>query len=148
MKKLFFTVLVGFTIACTGGPEPIYFGEQACHYCKMTIVDKQHAAQAISNKGKVYNFDAIECMVNLELSEDLELHEFRVCNYEDPGMLISVDTSFFLISKNIPSPMGAFLSAFGSKEMAMAKSSSNEDIILNWEQLKGRFKSYLPDPVN
>lgn len=30
----------------------------------MTIVDKQHAAQVVTKKGKAYSFDAIECMVH------------------------------------------------------------------------------------
>jgi copper chaperone NosL len=30
----------------------------------MTIVDKQHAAQFVNDKGKTYNFDAAECLIN------------------------------------------------------------------------------------
>ena len=30
----------------------------------MTIVDKVHAAEIVTQKGKVYKFDATECMIN------------------------------------------------------------------------------------
>ncbi|MCC6725443.1 MAG: hypothetical protein IT258_13125, partial [Saprospiraceae bacterium] len=44
--------------ACTPTAEPISFGEDMCAHCKMTIVDEQFAAEAVSQKGKVYKFDA------------------------------------------------------------------------------------------
>ena len=36
----------------------------------MTIVDRQHAAEAVTSKGKVFKFDAIECMVCLLYTSD------------------------------------------------------------------------------
>jgi copper chaperone NosL len=32
----------------------------------MTIVDKVHAAEIVTKKGKVCKFDATECMINYE----------------------------------------------------------------------------------
>ncbi len=50
--------------SCQPRPEPIHYGQDACDFCRMTIVDKQHAAQMVTEKGRVYKYDAIECMLN------------------------------------------------------------------------------------
>ena len=62
-------VAVGILLlSCTIKPEKINFGSDMCHFCQMTIVDRQHAAQYVTSKGKQFKFDAIECMLN-EFSE-------------------------------------------------------------------------------
>jgi copper chaperone NosL len=45
------------------GPIPFLWGEDACHFCKMTLVQKGYAAQRINEKGKVFKYDAIECLL-------------------------------------------------------------------------------------
>jgi len=37
-----------------------------------------------------------------------------VANYNQPGEMISAENSAYLISENLPSPMGANLTAFAS----------------------------------
>ena len=58
------TILFLSLAACTVAPVPINFGSDGCHFCKMTIVDKQHAAELVTSKGKAYKYDAIECMID------------------------------------------------------------------------------------
>ena len=59
-----------FTVSsCEVKPVPINFGTDTCHFCKMTIVDQQHAAQYVTKKGKQFKFDAVECLLN-DLSEN------------------------------------------------------------------------------
>lgn len=83
----------------------------------MTIVDKQHAAELVSAKGKVFKYDAIECMINdLKKKKDLEIGLLFVNDYASPGTLIDAKIATFLISEQIKSPMGAFLSAFEKKK--------------------------------
>ena len=65
MKSLTSLVLIiSLLSACTPAPKPIEYGSDMCHYCKMTIMDKQHAAELVTDKGKVFPFDAIECMIH------------------------------------------------------------------------------------
>ena len=51
-------------IGCEVKPQEIAYGQDACHFCKMTIVDRQHAAELVTVKGKAFKYDAIECMMN------------------------------------------------------------------------------------
>jgi len=107
----------------------------------MTIVDKQHASQFMTKKGKTFSFDATECMLNhlKELdSETIEL--FLVNDYNAPGKFVDAKNATYLISRNIPSPMGEFLTAFASKQEAESAQKGNGGEVFTWEELKGRFK--------
>lgn len=127
--------------ACKIEPQVIDYGSDGCHFCSMTIVDQQHAAQIVTKKGKAFKFDATECMMNhlKEIGQsDIEL--FLVNDYENPVKLIDATKATYLISKNIPSPMGEFLTAFESREMAEYVQNTNEGKLFTWEELQVRFK--------
>ena len=129
---LFFTML----ISCNVAPEAINYGEDGCHYCKMTIVDKTHAAEVVTDKGKIYKFDATECMVNFMNEFDTsQIALYLSNNYTDPEALIDATKATFLISKNVPSPMGAFLSAFETKEEAQKILDDKGGDLYTWETL-------------
>ena len=124
--------------SCTVEPKDIQYGNVHCHHCDMTVVDKSHAAQYVTSKGRAYFFDAIECMVgklNQERNED-EMAFILVADYSHPGELIDADKAYYVVSKAIKSPMGANLSAFGKKNDAETIISENTGILYSWNQLK------------
>jgi copper chaperone NosL len=130
-----------FLTSCTAKPEPIQYGMDGCSYCSMTIVDRQHASEYVTRKGKVHKFDATECMMNKlreENPDDIAL--YLVTDYTDPGEWVDATKASYLISEHIPSPMGAYLSAFGNREAAERIQSANPGILLSWEDLQARFK--------
>lgn len=126
--------------ACKIDSEPINYGSDACHYCSMTIVDRQHAAQYVTKKGKPFKFDAIECMMHglKEIDED-KIAMYLVDDFSNPGKLIDGTKASYLVSKNIPSPMGEFLSAFENKEAADRVRSEQKGALFSWQELKERF---------
>ncbi len=143
MKKQFVLLFlpVLFLLACNISPQPINYGEDACHYCTMTIVDHQHAAQIVTDKGKAYKFDAIECMLNyLRENEDINPELYLVNDFMNPGQLIDATKATYLISKNISSPMGAYLSAFQTKEAADKTKMKYEGKLYTWEEILDHFK--------
>ena len=76
MKALttFFLFIVILVSSCSVESEEINYGEESCHFCKMTIIDNQHASEVVTVKGKVFKYDAIECMVNdLKQKKDVEI---------------------------------------------------------------------------
>lgn len=132
---LFLLILV--MCACSAGPQPISYGEDACNFCKMTIVDQQHSAEAVTLKGKVYKFDAIECLVHYVSPLDESTFSYLlVANYDKPGILIDAKSSSYLISPNLPSPMGAFLNAFDDANRSAAMQTSMTGELHTWESLK------------
>ena len=134
-------LLTGLLSACQPTYKEINYGSDICHHCKMTIVDKLHAAELVTTKSKVYKFDAIECMAQyISDKSEADFAFFLVNDFNDPGKLIDAKEATFLISKAIPSPMGAFLSAFSASDLAEKMKMEKGGEIFNWESIKQQFK--------
>ena len=128
-------------MSCEVSPKPINYGSDSCHFCSMTIVERQHAAQLVTQKGKTFKFDAVECMVNHLKDVDVATMElFLVNDYQAPGDLIDAKKATFLISKEIPSPMGEYLSAFKSRVEAEHIEDKNNGKLYSWNELLTKFK--------
>jgi copper chaperone NosL len=107
----------------------------------MAIVDNQHAALAMTGKGKTFKFDAIECLIPfLETQPETEFKVITVNDYLSPGDMIPAEESTFLISQSIPSPMGAFLSAFPARDQALTAQRTGGGKIYTWDELLIHFK--------
>jgi copper chaperone NosL len=107
----------------------------------MTIVDKVHAAEIVTKKGKTYKFDATECMINFMKDFDTsEIELYLSNNYTEPESLIDATKATFLICENIPSPMGAFLTAFRAKTDAEKFQTEKGGDLYTWETLLVKFK--------
>jgi len=143
MKLYIYTFFIALFIlnSCSVEPKKIKYGEDHCHYCDMTVVDKTHASEYVTKKGRAYTFDAIECLVNdLNENKNEDMMSFiLVANYSNPGELIPATEATYLISKSIKSPMGANLSAFKLKEKAIGYLNKGDGKLYNWEQLKTKF---------
>jgi len=123
-------------ISCNVSPQAIDYGNDGCHFCRMTIVDKVHAAEVVTKKGKVYKFDASECMINFMKEFDTnEIELYLSNNYTEPEALIDATKATFLISENIPSPMGAFLTAFKNNTDAEKVQKEKGGELYSWNEL-------------
>lgn len=139
MRKLIITascLLLFFTSSCQVKLQEINYGKDGCHYCKMTIVDNQHAAELVTKKGKVFKYDAIECMINdLKQRNKKSVALLFVNDYNKPGEFVKAREATFLISNKIKSPMGAFLSAFSTKKEAQKIQYEMTGDLFTWEEL-------------
>lgn len=142
MNRLLLFLMAGFLISsCKPKSEPIAYGENDCSYCQMTIVDKIHGAQLVTSKGKVYKYDAVECMVMaLKEMDETDMAMILVNHLEEPEALIDATSSTFLISKKLPSPMGGFLTAFASREAAEDALIEYGGELYSWQELKNEYK--------
>jgi len=124
-------------LSCSVEPEKIEFGKDFCHSCKMNIVDKTHAAQYVTSKGKQFKFDSIECLVNELKSKDEQVLAFiNVANYANPGEMIPALKASYVISTAIKSPMGMNLSAFKEEKAALEVLQNHDGVVYTWEILK------------
>jgi len=62
-----------------------------------------------------------------------------VNDYNSPGELLNVNEASFLISEGIPSPMGEYLTAFGTKKNAQKALKEHGGELFTWEELKHHF---------
>jgi copper chaperone NosL len=135
MQQIIKALSLLLLVACSTQPQPMYYGIDACVFCKMTIVDRQHAAQLVTVKGKAYKYDAIECMMNDLKRWDLpDIAHYLVTDYSNPGVLTNAITADFLISEEIPSPMGEFLTAFEKMP------NTYQGVSYDWISLKDEFE--------
>ncbi len=133
-------VMSGLVTSCSVEPVPINYGKDACHFCKMNIVDRQHAAEIVTKKGKAFKYDAIECMMqDRKNREESDIAFYLLTDYANPGSLVDATKATFLITEQIPSPMGANLTGFEKREDAAQTQREKGGELLNWDELKKRF---------
>jgi len=140
--RIISVLLIVFSLtSCKVEPKEINYGKDHCHFCDMTVVEKTHAAEYVTKKGKAYMFDAIECMVrDLDRNTDeADMAFILVADYGNPGKLVAAQDATFLICEKIKSPMGANLTGFGSLELAQTTHEELGGELYNWEQLKTEF---------
>lgn len=137
--KMIMVIIIGMLAACSHAPEPILYGKDACAHCKMTIMDKRFAAEVITAKGKVFKFDAAECMAgflkeNPGIANDAKC-VFLVNDFTRPDQFTDARNSFFLRDSSFASPMGGNLAAFFSRSSAEAAKKDGAAQIYTWLQL-------------
>ncbi|MCU0357058.1 MAG: nitrous oxide reductase accessory protein NosL [Cyclobacteriaceae bacterium] len=136
-------VLTGLATACRVEPEPIVYGTDNCHVCKMTMMDKRFGAEVVTRKGKVYKFDDVNCMMDFLHSGFLQEQEIKyrlVADYAQPDKLVPADEAFYIKSAEIRSPMASQVAAFGSEEAYKNFKKEANGIYLTWGELTTQFK--------
>ena len=139
----FLIFLVIILLGCKPESQPINYGSDMCEFCRMSIVDQRFGSEIVTKKGKVFKFDAVECMINYLNTriEDESKLEFILTNTLDsPGVLVDVKECRFLISKNMPSPMGMYINPFRDGNTAEKNQKENSGEIHDWTDLRAEFK--------
>lgn len=132
---LFLTV---FFYACTPSPEPINYGKDECEHCRMMITDNKYGAEVVSDKGKIYKFDSIECLIEFALEKNMvgdAGQSFLVTDFSKPEILIDAKTAFYVHNDNFRSPMGLNVSAFGSESELISFITANGGKKLSWVEV-------------
>ncbi len=137
--QFIYIIALVFLFSCTIKSEKIQYGQESCHFCKMIIVDSKHGAEIVNNKGKVFKFDAIECMIrysqNSNKPQNIALQ--FVNYYEKPGDFIKASEAIYLKTPSLPSPMGENLTAFKSKNDTILKGNKQW---YTWQQIQDHLK--------
>ena len=142
---ILFALLLCTFVSCSVAPQKIDYGKDACHSCKMAIVDKTHASEIVTKKGKAFKYDAIECMVrNLSAFEEQSVALHLVANYLEAGVLLDATQATYIISDNIRSPMGANLSALETRSAAEQLQKEQGGDLFSWDELRLKFGNPAP----
>lgn len=135
---------LGFFTQCSAQPEPIKFGKDNCHHCKMTLMDTKFGAEILTKKGKVFKFDDVNCVVNFLNTNELkqsEIAQTLVVDFKKTKELVSIEKLFFLQSPKLRTPMSSNIAAFSNEKDLSETQSQFKGEKLNWEQVKGLFKA-------
>ncbi len=123
--------------ACSQEPAEVHYGSDECAHCKMMITDEQFAAQIVTDKGKVYKFDAIECMAVYDQQNESELEGAirYVSDYNNPGNWLDAEEAQFVKSEVVNSPMGESLLGFSSQKEAQEHVNEKPGKLMNWAEV-------------
>lgn len=120
---LLFTVLITFLMSCNVEPVPIKVGADACHFCKMGVVDKRFGAELITKKGKIFKFDDLHCLVEFTKGDGIkneDIKDMYLVGYEEPHGFIAMEKAFLFKSESLRSPMGSNIAAFLTEKQLKA----------------------------
>lgn len=128
--------------ACADGPREVRIGAEECAHCRMLITERRFNAQLLTDRGRTYVFDSIECMAAFlaeatDVSED-RFRSFWVTDFDEPGRWLPVDEARFLKSDHMRSPMGAGLSAYAGAEAASEARALHGGELLSWDEVRRR----------
>lgn len=142
IKQTIYTVslllILHLLAACSAEPQPIPYGQANCAHCNMTVADNRFGAELVNDKGKAIFFDSAECLAAyvLEQPEQNEKASFlMVTDYTNPNQLVEAKKAHFLQSRDLPSPMGMFLTAVEDESAAAQLKQEYGGRLLNWNEV-------------
>jgi copper chaperone NosL len=130
-------------VACTVEPEPLRYGKDACHHCKMTLMDRKFGAEIVTTKGKIYKFDDVNCMLSFHNSGEVEgedLNNVLIVDFSKPEKLIDAKNALYVKSELIKSPMASSIAAFASNNELQQMNETWKGMILSWAELQAEAK--------
>jgi copper chaperone NosL len=136
---------------CQPEAEPIAYGQDNCHHCKMTISDNRYGSETVTTTGKVFKFDSAECMVAFlqDQGNEAKTELVLVTDFLRPNHLIDARLATYLQSPQMPSPMGMFLTAFDSRMAAEEFAQEKGGRLLSWEETRQVVaRNEKPEPVS
>jgi copper chaperone NosL len=131
--------------SCDQQSKPIEYGVDKCEFCRMSIVDQRFGCEIVTQKGKIYMFDAVECMVNYldeNVEDESKLKLMLTNTYDAPGKLTDVKMCTYLQSEQMPSPMGMYLNPFRDSGLASKSQEENTGKLMDWTELRAHFMAY------
>jgi copper chaperone NosL len=140
------SVLVSLMVSCSTGPEPIAYGHDGCAYCEMTIMDQRYGTELVTDKGKIFKFDSVECLVRYLKEGEADHSKVKLIlltPFTHPEMLEDANDSYILHSQGMPSPMGMFLTAFKDEATAQKFRQEKGGKIYSWKELLDQFESLI-----
>jgi copper chaperone NosL len=145
LNKLLNTFLVAFVFvtiitlaSCGSEPEPINYGRDECEFCRMLITDNKYGAELVTEKGKIYKFDSIECMVEFSLVKNTlgdTNNKLLITDFDKPGNFVDARNSVYVKNDEFRSPMGLNVTAFNGELQAQKFVSENGGEKLSWVEV-------------
>ncbi len=135
---------VFFLNACQSGPQPIEYGKDSCDNCKMLITDSRYGSQLVTDKGKVFKFDAVECLgeyiIDNNMTDNVSLY---VTDFFYPETFIDARDAFYLHNDDFRSPMGLNVLATNDKDTLQSFFDEHTGLKLDWSGVLEMIKAEM-----
>jgi len=130
--------------AAPTGPPEIRFGADACDGCGMTIAEPRYAAAAVAEDGalgRMLKFDDIGCLARWEASASATAIRGRWVHDRSTEAWIEAGTATFSQSRDLTTPMGSGIAAFGMASDADVLVTERGGETLSWSAILARARA-------
>lgn len=119
---------------CKSGPVSIEYGKDECAGCKMILVDNHYGTEFITDKGKVFKFDDVNCLVDFMNGKKAPVGKAVIIDFNKPNQFLEADNAVYLKHHKLRTPMGSSLAAFASADAAEAvnRELGGDGKLLRW----------------
>lgn len=124
--------------SCSSGPQPVKIGVDQCSFCKMGISDTRFAAELITQKGKLYKFDDIHCMLSFVSAPEWDkstVKNYYLANFSQPDQWLEAENALLLKSDQLKSPMGGNSAAFANEADRKSASDEFSGTVISWNEI-------------
>jgi len=121
--------------SCSAGSKPIKYGSDACDFCKMTIMQKKFANEWVTDKGKIFHFDDLHCLLSFRKTDKSNGTAY-INDFTGKKELVKADELFFVESEEINAPMGGHVAAFTEKVSAGNVAKKSNGKTLSWKEVE------------
>lgn len=121
--------------SCNTQPEPFAIGKDLCEDCKMTIMEPQFGAEIITNKGRIFKFDDLHCVVNYINKGKITQSDIKqtvAVDYNNASQFVDVSEAMFVTSEQLKSPMNSNTAAFATREAADKIAAQTGGAVKDW----------------
>lgn len=128
--------LSAMLLAAGPPPGPGTRPGESCDHCGMLIEQPRFVGRATSLDGRVFCFDAVECLAAFTIgppADALGPFTLRVARWDRADSLLDVRRAWYLRSDRLPSPMGLGVSAYRSPREAAAAARRHGGKVLDWD---------------
>jgi copper chaperone NosL len=102
----------------------------------MTIANEKFIAQCATDKGRVYYFDDISCMVRFKSENStFSIANFYIADFNNPTKYLKVSEAILFKNEEIKSPMGGNIIAFSKQTEADEFLQKHAATKVSWEEL-------------
>jgi copper chaperone NosL len=139
MKYFAWLLCLTLFCSCNTDPRPLVIGKDECDFCKMPVVNTKFGAELITQKGKLYKFDDMICMMNFlenTMQKKQIIKNIFPVNYTNNQKFTDINQSVFLVSQNFRTPMNSGIAAFETQQEATLFLKDFPGKIITWDQLQ------------
>lgn len=138
-----YIAVLALLFSCSADPRPISYGEDVCHHCKMKLMDPHYGAEVVTQKGKIFIFDDVNCLISFIESDEVnegDLKHVLITDYNQPETLADATMAFYLKSDQFKTPMASNIVAFSDYETLKKYKAEHGGVYLAWGELVTQFK--------
>lgn len=135
---LAFSFLLGSCASASGEPQPpnIAYGRDMCDACGMIISEAKFAAATVLADGKTLKFDdAGEMFTYHAKHPELQVRAWFVHDYNTQNW-INGQSAFYVVAKDIKSPMGTGVAALADKSAAESLAARLNVKVMTFDEIR------------